>query len=101
MKVKELYENMFDEEEGNDFDISKIDDNSFGFDLDSNNSVIGHFYIFLMTIYNLIDIKADRTPIIDSKGQIMGHIRYSISFQIYDNGEELTDLLDYESLTDL
>jgi hypothetical protein len=69
MKVKELYEQMFDEDdELNAFDPSKVDDSAFGFDLDSNNSIIGHFYIFLMTIYNLIDVKADRTPIIDNKG---------------------------------
>jgi hypothetical protein len=68
MKVKELYENMFDDDEENDFDISKLDDSAFGFDLDSNTTAIGHFYIFLATVYNLIDVKLDKTPIIDSKG---------------------------------
>ena len=50
MKVKELYENMFDDDEDNAFDISKLDDSAFGFDLDSNKSTIGHFYIFLTTL---------------------------------------------------
>jgi hypothetical protein len=68
MKIKEIYENMFDDDGDNDFDLKNIDDSAFGFDLDSNNSIIGHFYIFLMTVYNLIDIKLDKTPIIDNKG---------------------------------
>lgn len=80
MKVKELYESLFDEDEHNDFDPNKVDESAFGFDLDSNNSVIGFFYIFLMPIYNLIDVKADRTPIIDNKGHIMGYVRYSLGF---------------------
>ena len=67
-KVKELYENQFDEDNEGQMDISNIDDSAFGFDLDSNKTVIGHFYIFLMTIYNLIPVGMDKTPIIDNKG---------------------------------
>ena len=67
-----MYETLFDDDEENDVDINAIDDSKFGFDLDSNNSIIGHFYIFLMTLYNLIDVKSDRTPIIDNKGVIQG-----------------------------
>lgn len=70
MKVKEIYENMFDEDDENDYDLDAIDDSAFGFDLDANNSIIGHFYIFLMTVFNLIEVKNDKTPIIDNKGQI-------------------------------
>jgi len=70
---------MFNDEDL-EFDVSKIDDGIFGFDMDNNGSVIGHFYIFLMTIYNLIEVKQDKTPIIDNKGQIQGHIKYSIGF---------------------
>ena len=57
MKIKEIYENAFDDDPDNDFDVKNIDDSAFGFDLDSNNSIIGHFYIFLMTLYNLIEVK--------------------------------------------
>ena len=70
--IKDMYETLFDDDEENDVDINAIDDSKFGFDLDSNNSIIGHFYIFLMTLYNLIDVKSDRTPIIDNKGVIQG-----------------------------
>lgn len=63
-----MYETLFDDMNDNDVDITQVDNSAFGFDLDSNKSIIGHFYIFLMTIYNLIDVKGDRTPIIDSKG---------------------------------
>jgi len=66
--IKDMYEALFDDDDTNDPDFSQVDDSAFGFDLDSNQSIIGHFYIFLMTIYNLIDVKSDRTPIIDSKG---------------------------------
>jgi len=66
--IKDMYETLFDDNEYNDVDFSQVDDSAFGFDLDSNKTIIGHFYIFLMTIYNLIDVKSDRTPVIDSKG---------------------------------
>lgn len=61
---------MFDDDEDNDIDVKNIDDSAFGFDMDSNNSIIGHIYIFMATIFNLIDVKMDRTPIIDTKGDI-------------------------------
>jgi len=83
-KVKDMYESIYDDDEDNDVDFSKIDDSAFGFDMDSNNSIIGHFYIFLATIYNLIDVKMDRTPIIDTKGQIQGYVHYQLGFQIYE-----------------
>ena len=80
MKIKDMYSTLFDDDEENDIDISTVDESQFGFDMDSNNSIIGHFYIFLATIYNLIDIKMDRTPIIDTKGQIQGYVRYQLGF---------------------
>lgn len=71
MNIKEKYEILFeDNDQSMSFDLGTIDDSAFGFDFDSNNCVIGHCYIFLATIYNLIDVKRDRTPIIDTKGQI-------------------------------
>lgn len=63
-----MYNTLFDDDDTNDIETKNIDDSVFGFDMDSNNSIIGHFYIFLATIYNLIDVKSDRTPIIDTKG---------------------------------
>jgi hypothetical protein len=75
-----MYETLFDDDDENNFDPKRVDDSAFGFDMDSNNSIIGHFYIFLATIFNLIDVKMDRTPIIDTKGQIQGYVRYQLSF---------------------
>lgn len=83
-KIKDMYETLFDDDDENNFDPRKVDDSAFGFDMDSNNSIIGHFYIFLATIFNLIDVKTDKTPIIDTKGQIQGRVRYQLSFQIYE-----------------
>lgn len=103
--IKDMYEALFDDDDTNDVDFSQVDDSAFGFDLDSNKSIIGHFYIFLMTIYNLIDVKSDRTPIIDSKGQIQGHVRYSLDFKVFEPygnaDQEIKDLMDYESLSEL
>lgn len=56
-----------------------------------------------MTIYNLIPVGMDKTPIIDSKGQINGHVNYSIDFKIlepYGNHNEITDLIEYDALSD-
>ena len=82
MRVKEMYEDIFYNEDMGSIkiDLKKVDDTAFGFDLDSNKQIVGHFYIFLMTIYNLIDVKGDKTPVIDSKGNIQGYVRYSIGF---------------------
>ena len=102
LKIKEIYENMFDEEEGLKDDF-EVDDSAFGFDLDSNISIIGHFYIFLMTIYKLVEVSEDTTPIIDNKGQIQGHIKYSISFKVIDSvtKQEIEDIEEYDSMSDL
>lgn len=102
LKIKEMYENMYDEEEGMKDDF-EVDDSAFGFDLDSNISIIGHFYIFLMTIYKLVEVTEDTTPIIDNKGQIQGHIKYSISFKVIDSvtKEEIQDIEEYDSMSDL
>jgi hypothetical protein len=59
---------MYEQLDDDQTNIDKIDESVFGFDGYSNNTVLGHFYIFLATIYNMIDLKLDRTPIIDSKG---------------------------------
>jgi hypothetical protein len=68
--VKDMYEALFDDDEMNDANMDKVDDSVFGFDGGANNTCLGHFYIFLATIYNMIDLKLDRTPVIDSKGQV-------------------------------
>lgn len=65
-RVKDVYEGMFDDDEIQQ--VPEVDDAAFGFDMDSNKTHIGNFYIFLATIYNMIDLKLDRTPIIDPKG---------------------------------
>ena len=86
-----------------DIDLSDIDDSCFGFDKDVSYQPIGDFFIFLTTIYNMIDFKLDRTPIIDAKGQEQGHIRYSLSFQIFDteNDVEIVDFIEYETMSEL
>lgn len=102
MKIKEMYETLFEYDE-TEIDLTQLDDSAFGFDLDSNKSAIGYFYIFLMTIYNLIPVRMDKTPIIDNKGQINGYVHYSIDFKIlepFGSNNEITDLIDYDSLSD-
>ena len=55
LRLKEMYDNYLDEDQK--FNVNSVDELAFGFDLDNNNSNIGVFYIFLMTLYNLIEIK--------------------------------------------
>ena len=102
-KIKDLYGTLFDDDDDNDVNLDNIDDSVFGFDMDSNNSIIGHIYIFLATIFNLIDVKMDRTPIIDTKGDIQGYVRYQLGFQIFEQfgNIEVTDLIEYETLSEL
>lgn len=84
-------------------DFTDIDDAGFGFDKDTSYLPIGDFFIFLTTIYNMIDFKLDRTPIIDSKGKEQGYVRYSLSFQIFnkETGAEIDDFIDYETMIEL
>ena len=94
---------MYESLEDDYSNLDKVDESVYGFDGYSNNSVLGHFYIFLATIYNMIDLKLDRTPIIDSKGQVQGYIRYSLAFKILEpyGDVEIKDLIEYENLNEL
>lgn len=98
-RVKDVYEGMFEDDEIQE--QITVDDSAFGFDMDSNKTHIGNFYIFLATIYNMIDLKLDRTPIIDPKGQVQGYVKYSLSFQVFDGDMEIPDLIEYETLNEL
>ena len=61
---------MFDDDDLNDEDLKNIDERELGFNINSNRSLIGKFYVFLSCVHELVDIKSDRTPIIDFKGNI-------------------------------
>jgi len=72
----------------------------FGFDLDSNNTLIGNCYILLMGIYNLIGTPDDSISLIDSKGQYQGKVKYSLDFEIFEQYKDelikVEDLLDFD-----
>ena len=101
--IKDLYELLFDDDDENDPDLAAIDDGVFGIDKDQSHTLIGNFYIFLATIYNLIDIKMDKTPIMDTKGQITGYVHYGVNFKVLEAyaDSEVRDLIEYETLNEL
>lgn len=102
-EVKDRYETLFDDDDDNDVDLTQVADSVFGISRDSNMTLIGNFYIFLATVYNMIDVKIDKTPIMDTKGQITGFAHYGLSFKVLEPyGEsEIRELIEYETLNDL
>ena len=100
-EVKELYDAY--EEKNFEIDESTIDKDDdgeiFGWSLSESWHHIGSIYYFLLSVYNLIDIQKDETPIIDSKGGIQGKINYGVSVEVLDTDRTTKlNVLDYESL---
>lgn len=102
-EVKDRYETLFDDDDENDVDLTQIPDSVFGVGQDSSMTLIGNFYIFLATVYNMIDVKVDKTPIMDTKGQITGYVHYGLSFKVLEayGDSEIRELIEYETLNDL
>ena len=100
--VKEMYEDF--EERGYQPSGENADDEgeTFGWNLSDSWHEIGSVYIFLLSMYNLIDTPKDESPIIDSKGIKNGMQNYSVQLEIldYDKTTKL-NILEYETLREL
>ena len=99
--VKELYED-FEERGFTANEDPDADGETFGWNLSDSWHEIGSVYIFLLSMYNLIDTPKDESPIIDTKGIKNGMQQYSISLEIldYDKTTKL-NILEYETLREL
>jgi len=100
--VKDMYEDF--EERGFQpiNEDPDADGETFGWSLSDSWHEIGSVYIFLLSLYNLIDTPKDDSPIIDSKGIKNGHLAYSINLEVldYDKTTKL-NILEYETLREL
>lgn len=100
--VKEMYEDF--EERGYQPTGENADDEgeTFGWNLSDSWHEIGSVYIFLLSLFNLIDTPKDESPIIDSKGIKNGMQNYSVQLEIldYDKTTKL-NILEYETLREL
>ena len=101
--IKELYEEF----EENNFQVKASEDpdddgETFGWNLSDSWHEIGSVYIFLLSLFNLIDTPKDESPIIDSKGIKNGMQNYSIQLEIldYDKTTPL-NIFEYETLREL
>ena len=76
--IKDKYEEF--EEGGFNVKEEDADDlgETFGWNLSDSWHEIGSVYVFLISLYNLIDTPKDESPIIDSKGMKNGSQHYSI-----------------------
>lgn len=74
----------------------------FGWNLSDSWHEIGSVYIFLLSLFNLIDTPKDESPIIDSKGIKNGMQNYSVQLEIldYDRTTKL-NILEFETLKEL
>jgi len=100
--IKEAYEeyeergyapkNEDDEDEGE----------TFGWNLSDSWHEIGSVYVFLLSLFNLIDTPKDDSPIIDSKGMKNGSQQYSVHLEILDHDRSTPlNILEYETLREL
>lgn len=85
--------------------VDKVDDDAgenFGWALSDSWHEIGCVYIFLLSMFNLIDTPKDESPIIDTKGIKNGMQQYAVHMEIldYDKTTKL-DILEYENLREL
>lgn len=75
---------------------------TFGWSLSDSWHEIGCVYIFLLSMFNLIDTPKDESPIIDTKGIKNGMQQYSVHLELldYDKTTPL-NILEYENLREL
>ena len=99
--VKEIYEE-FEERGYSGNEDPDGEGESFGWSLSDSWHEIGSVYIFLISLFNLIDTPKDESPIIDSKGIKNGMQQYSVHLEIldYDKTTPL-NILEYETLREL
>ena len=100
--VKELYEDFEERGFTPSADDQEDDGETYGWNLSDSWHEIGSVYIFLLSLFNLIDTPKDESPIIDSKGIKNGMQNYSINLEIldYDKTTKL-NILEYETLREL
>ena len=100
--IKDKYEEF--EEGGFNVKEEDADDlgETFGWNLSDSWHEIGSVYVFLISLYNLIDTPKDESPIIDSKGMKNGSQHYSIQLEILDHDKTTPlNILEYETLHEL
>ena len=78
------------------------DGETYGWSLSDSWHEIGSVFIFLLSMYNLIDTNKDESPIIDTKGIKNGMQEYSVQLSVldYDRSTPL-NILEYETVRDL
>ena len=76
--VKELYEDFEERGYTPSTDDQEDEGETYGWNLSDSWHEIGSVYIFLLSLFNLIDTPKDESPIIDSKGIKNGMQNYSI-----------------------
>jgi hypothetical protein len=99
--VKELYED-FEEKGYVGSEDPDGDGETYGWSLSDSWHEIGSVFIFLLSMYNLIDTNKDESPIIDTKGIKNGMQEYSVTLSVldYDRSTPL-NILEYETVRDL
>ena len=98
--VKELYE-QYEEKGAIEMDDPDEECETFGWSLTDSWHEIGSVYIFLISWFNLIDVR-DESPIFDTKGIMNGKQEYSVQLSVldYDRSTPL-NIYEYETVRDL
>ena len=102
--VKELYEEFeergYASKDGDDEEMGE----TFGWSLSDSWHEIGSVFIFLLSLFNLIDTPKDESPIIDSKGMKQGQLSYSVMLELLDHekrSQPNLNIFEYETLREL
>jgi len=102
--IQEKFQNYQYDMEHNEFikfeENKEEDEKVFGVGIKNDWRFIGQAHIYTDVIANLIDIKEDYTPLIDNKGNVKGHLKYSIILKLLNEGQE-EGLLMYGSIEDI
>lgn len=65
----------------------------FGLTIKDDWHLIGNCYIFLYSLAQMLEMRKDNTPIIDTKGEQKGNLCYSIEPVVYDENGEPMDMV--------
>ena len=78
------------------------DGETYGWSLSDSWHEIGSVFLFLLSMYNLIDTHKDESPIIDTKGIKNGMQEYSVHLSVLDLDRQTPlNILEYETVRDL
>ena len=105
--IREKWENMqYDIENGDanaelELEPDEREGEVFGLSITNENKLIGNVYIFCDSLSSLLETTEDKAPILNSKGDTKGFLRYSLIPSAFNEMGENLNLNHYEDVSSL